>query len=108
MLVVMKFGGTSVGSVAALQQVMGIVKKARGKGEEVVAVVSAMNRVTDLLLSSARRAETGDVEAGRRAHQKSSTRCWPAAAGTTPYWPKSMGCSTNSMRCATVSACWAN
>jgi aspartate kinase len=69
MLVVMKFGGTSVGSVAALQQVIGIVKKARGKGDEVVVVVSAMNRVTDLLLSSARRAELGDVETGRRAHQ---------------------------------------
>jgi aspartokinase/homoserine dehydrogenase 1 len=69
MLVVMKFGGTSVGSVAALQQVVSIVKKARGRGEEVVVVVSAMNRVTDLLLSSARRAETGDVEAGQRAHQ---------------------------------------
>jgi aspartokinase/homoserine dehydrogenase 1 len=69
MLVVMKFGGTSVGSVAALQQVISIVKKARGKGEEVVVVVSAMNRITDLLLSSARRAETGDVETGRRAHQ---------------------------------------
>jgi aspartokinase/homoserine dehydrogenase 1 len=69
MLVVMKFGGTSVGSVAALQQVISIVKKARGKGEEVVVVVSAMNRVTDLLLSSARRAEMGDVETGQRAHQ---------------------------------------
>jgi aspartokinase/homoserine dehydrogenase 1 len=74
MLVVMKFGGTSVGSVAALQQVIGIVKKARGKGEEVVVVVSAMNRVTDLLLSSARRAETGDVETSQRAHQEMLAR----------------------------------
>ena len=32
MRVVMKFGGTSVGSVAALQQVIGIVKKARRPG----------------------------------------------------------------------------
>ncbi len=74
MLVVMKFGGTSVGSVAALQQVISIVKKARGKGEEVVVVVSAMNRVTDLLLSSARRAEKGDVETSQRAHQEMLAR----------------------------------
>jgi aspartokinase/homoserine dehydrogenase 1 len=74
MLVVMKFGGTSVGSVAALQQVIGIVKKARGKGDEVVVVVSAMNRVTDLLLSSARRAELGDVETSQRAHQEMLAR----------------------------------
>ncbi len=74
MLVVMKFGGTSVGSVAALQQVISIVKKARGNGDEVVVVVSAMNRVTDLLLSSARRAEKGDVETSQRAHQEMLAR----------------------------------
>jgi aspartokinase/homoserine dehydrogenase 1 len=74
MFVVMKFGGTSVGSVAALQQVIGIVKKARGRGEEVVVVVSAMNRITDLLLTSARHAETGDIETGRRAHQEMLAR----------------------------------
>jgi aspartokinase/homoserine dehydrogenase 1 len=107
MLVVMKFGGTSVGSVAALQQVISIVKKARGKGEEVVVVVSAMNRITDLLLSSARRAETGDVETCRRAHQDMLAR-HSEVVGTIRCWPKSMSCSTNLMPCATASACWAN
>lgn len=70
MLIVMKFGGTSVGSVAALQQVVGILKKAREQGEEVVVVASAMSGVTDLLLSSARQAETGDVTRAGLAHQE--------------------------------------
>jgi aspartate kinase len=69
MLIVMKFGGTSVGSVPALRNVVDIVKKARERGDEVVVVVSAMSGVTDLLLSGARRAEAGDVTAGRLAHQ---------------------------------------
>jgi aspartokinase/homoserine dehydrogenase 1 len=70
MLVVMKFGGTSVGSVAALQQVISINKKARDQGDEVVIVVSAMSGVTDLLLSSARKAEAGDVTTAYRVHQE--------------------------------------
>ena len=74
MRVVMKFGGTSVGSAAALQQVIGIVKKARDRGDEAVVVVSAMNRITDLLLSSARRAEAGDGETAQRAHQEMLAR----------------------------------
>lgn len=74
MLIVMKFGGTSVGSVAALQQVVGIVQKARQRGDEVVLVVSAMNGVTDLLLKGARQAEKGDVETARQGHQEMLAR----------------------------------
>ncbi len=74
MRIVMKFGGTSVGSVAALRQVVGIVKEARSRGDEVVMVVSAMNRVTDLLLNGARRAEVGDVETAARARQEMLAR----------------------------------
>jgi aspartate kinase len=70
MFVVMKFGGTSVGSVAALEQVIRIAQRARNLGDEVVLVVSAMNGVTDLLLGSARRAEAGDIETAQRAHQE--------------------------------------
>lgn len=70
MFIVMKFGGTSVGSVAALQQVIGIAQKARSRGDKVVLVVSAMNGVTDLLLRSARCAETGEVQTAHRAHQE--------------------------------------
>ena len=70
MLVVMKFGGTSVGNTAALQQVIRICKKARSQGNEIVVVVSAMSGITDLLLNSARKAETGDAEGVTRAHQE--------------------------------------
>jgi aspartokinase/homoserine dehydrogenase 1 len=70
MLIVMKFGGTSVGSVAALQYVTGIVEKARQQGDEVVLVVSAMSGVTDLLLGGAREAEAGDVTTARLARQE--------------------------------------
>jgi bifunctional aspartokinase / homoserine dehydrogenase 1 len=74
MFIVMKFGGTSVGSVAALRQVIGIAQKARSRNDEIVIVVSAMNGVTDLLLSSARRAEAGDADAAPRAHQEMLSR----------------------------------
>jgi bifunctional aspartokinase / homoserine dehydrogenase 1 len=70
MLIVMKFGGTSVGSVAALKQVIGITQKACNRGDEILIVVSAMSGITDLLLSSARRAEAGDMDAAPRAHQE--------------------------------------
>ncbi|GAB4445243.1 MAG: aspartate kinase [Anaerolineae bacterium] len=61
MLLVMKFGGTSVGSVAALQKVVEIVTKARQQdNHEVVVVVSAMSGVTNLLLNAAHQAEAGN------------------------------------------------
>jgi aspartokinase/homoserine dehydrogenase 1 len=74
MLIVMKFGGTSVGSVAALQQVVNIVRKEKEQGNEVVVVVSAMSGVTDLLLSGARQAETGDITTSDGAHQEILTK----------------------------------
>jgi aspartate kinase len=70
MLVVMKFGGTSVGSATALRHVVDIVRRARDQGDEVVVVVSAMSGVTDLLLRGARQAETGDVLTANHAHQE--------------------------------------
>jgi aspartate kinase len=57
---VMKFGGTSVGSVAALRQVIDIVRSARQTWPRVTVVVSAMNGVTDALLAGAHRAVGGD------------------------------------------------
>lgn len=50
--VTMKFGGTSVGSVEAIQNVIQIVKRAVTEGDRVVVVVSAMSGVTDQLLQS--------------------------------------------------------
>lgn len=63
MRVVMKFGGTSVGSAAAIRQVASIVAESR-REHEVVVVVSAMNapdlRTTDTLIAAARAAAEGD------------------------------------------------
>jgi aspartate kinase len=60
-MIVMKFGGTSVGDTRAIERVAGIVKE-RLKQKPVV-VVSAMAKVTDQLLAMARAAGSGDSEA---------------------------------------------
>ena len=46
---VLKFGGTSVGSVASINKVIGIVKKA-SQNEPIIVVVSALGGITDRLL----------------------------------------------------------
>jgi aspartokinase/homoserine dehydrogenase 1 len=59
---VMKFGGTSVGSVEALTKATQIIKDARDEYPRVVVVTSAMSGVTDLLLKSASLAAQGKVD----------------------------------------------
>ena len=56
---VMKFGGTSVGSADALMKVIQIVKDARAEYTRVVVITSAMSGVTNLLLDSAALASQG-------------------------------------------------
>ena len=56
---VLKFGGTSVGSVAAIRATGDIVRKARAEADLVI-IVSAMSGVTDLLLQGAQTAAEGD------------------------------------------------
>ena len=63
----MKFGGTSVGGVDALNSVVEIIKNARQQGHQVVVVVSAMSGVTNLLIDSAHKAESGDEETAQKA-----------------------------------------
>jgi aspartate kinase len=70
MLVVMKFGGTSVGSVAALEKVVNIVTRSRRRGDQVTVVVSAMSGVTDMLLKGARQSVRGDTETAHQLHQE--------------------------------------
>ncbi|MFN8459962.1 MAG: aspartate kinase, partial [Anaerolineae bacterium] len=70
MLIVMKFGGTSVGSVPALQNLVDIVRRSHGQGDQVVLVVSAMSGVTDMLLNAAHQAEAGDEAAAQGARVK--------------------------------------
>jgi aspartate kinase len=65
-MIVMKFGGTSVGSADAFAQVAQIVKAAvesesRRERPGVVVVTSAMSGVTNMLIEAAQRAERGDV-----------------------------------------------
>jgi aspartate kinase len=59
-LVVMKFGGTSVEDAAAMERTAEIVRGRRGRGLAAVVVVSAMAKVTDLLLAAAAAAGRGD------------------------------------------------
>jgi aspartate kinase len=59
-LVVMKFGGTSVEDAAAIQRTARIVAGRVGKGLQPVVVVSAMAKVTDLLIAAAATAARGD------------------------------------------------
>lgn len=54
---VMKFGGTSVGTVASLRNVKAIVESEKDK---VIVVVSALGGVTDMLIEAARLACDGD------------------------------------------------
>ena len=56
----MKFGGTSVEDSQAIQRTADIVRGRRERGLETVVVVSAMAKVTDLLLSAASAAGRGD------------------------------------------------
>lgn len=58
---IMKFGGTSVGSTEAMAQAAEIACQARNRWPRLVVVVSALSGVTDLLLESARRAAGGDT-----------------------------------------------
>jgi len=64
-MIVMKFGGTSVGSIDAFQQVAQIVAEklvdqAQRARPGVVVVTSAMSGVTNLLIAAASQAEAGD------------------------------------------------
>ncbi len=60
-LLVMKFGGTSMGSADRIKVAARLSREALEK-RPVVVVVSAMSRVTDLLLDTLRRAEAGDMD----------------------------------------------
>jgi aspartate kinase len=68
-LTVMKFGGTSVGSAERIRQAASIVQQHAQHGDQVVVVVSALSKVTDLILSvlnSARLGNGGVMEEGLR------------------------------------------
>jgi aspartokinase/homoserine dehydrogenase 1 len=58
---IMKFGGTSVGSAEAVQQATNIIKQNRSDWDNLVVVASAMAGVTDMLLGAAHSAVDAKV-----------------------------------------------
>jgi aspartokinase/homoserine dehydrogenase 1 len=73
-LLVMKFGGTSVGGAAAIETLAAVTRAQRAVWDHVVVVVSAMSGVTDMLIHGARTAANGDratyLAIGRRLREK--------------------------------------
>jgi aspartokinase/homoserine dehydrogenase 1 len=59
---VMKFGGTSIGSIDAMRSAVQIVCKTKAEWQSVIVVTSAISGVTNLLLDSAEKAAQGNVE----------------------------------------------
>jgi aspartate kinase len=76
---VMKFGGTSVGSVDALIRATQIIRDADKDWARVVVVTSAMAGVTDLLLKSASQAVQGQVDTLREAESALKQKHFSAA-----------------------------
>lgn len=73
-MIVMKFGGTSVGSNEAFSQVVKIVRQRVGEEQGtprpgVVVITSAMSGVTNTLIDAARQAEAGHVDAIKTARE---------------------------------------
>lgn len=65
-MIVMKFGGTSMGDAARIRQAARIVRDAGEPGAGKVVVVSAMAGVTNTLIGAARAAERGDLPTANR------------------------------------------
>ena len=65
-MIVMKFGGTSVGSVERIANVARIVSDYRQRGQEIVVVASAMAGVTSDVIRAARLAAQGDSARARQ------------------------------------------
>jgi len=76
---VMKFGGTSVGSVDALTKATQIIKDAHEKYARMVVITSAMSGVTDILLQSAALAVQGNIDSLPRAESTLREKHFSAA-----------------------------
>jgi aspartate kinase len=67
---VMKFGGTSVGTPQAMGTAVEIVRQAKADWPRLVVVASALSGVTNLLLDSAAHAARGDLSLARRGEEQ--------------------------------------
>ncbi len=81
---VMKFGGTSVGSAPAIRGAAEIVRKARAHWPRIVVVASAMSGVTDALLQGAHTAANGDRSTFRALAQELRARHFAALEELVP------------------------
>ena len=71
---VMKFGGASLGTTAALDQVLSIIVRETGNWDNVLVVVSALEGVTDVLLDAAQLARIANRRGYRRIAANLRTR----------------------------------
>ena len=80
-ILVMKFGGTSVGSVDAIQQSCEIVSSTLKDRPRTVVVLSALSGVTNQLLEGAARATEGDVTAAMAVSEQLRSKHHTTAEG---------------------------
>jgi aspartate kinase len=85
MLIVMKFGGTSVGSAERIAHAASLVTDATAKGHTVAVVTSAMSGVTNTLIDAARAASKGQWDPAVRhrlfdIHKNAATTLVPDEA----------------------------
>lgn len=85
MTLVMKFGGTSVGSAAAMKETAELIRRAQAEWGQVIVVASAMGskpvKVTDLLLKGAHTAVAGDGETYKQVAEQLRTIHFEAIDG---------------------------
>jgi len=83
---VMKFGGTSVGSIEAIQQVIEIARVAKADWQNVAIIVSAMSGVTDKLLNGAKSAAAGDDSLAEKFASELSEKHTRVIEQLAPKW----------------------
>ncbi|MGE0393922.1 MAG: aspartate kinase [Vicinamibacterales bacterium] len=83
MRIVMKFGGTSVGSAERIAQAAQLAVRAAADGHDVIVVTSAMSKVTNLLIDAARQSAAGkwDAEVRRELERRHVEAAAVLAAG---------------------------
>lgn len=65
-IIVMKFGGTSVGNALRMEQVLGLVCQARDAGQRPLVVLSAMSGITNLLIEGGQSALARNLPASMK------------------------------------------